>query len=67
MLSRLIRQVLHAREAARLARSVEHETPNLRVVGSSPILGELPVLNPVMIGSFRDEGCVCVGRHGLVG
>ena len=28
---------------ARLAQSVEHETLNLGVVGSSPTLGELPI------------------------
>ena len=30
----------HAKHTARLAQSVEHETLNLRVVGSSPTLGE---------------------------
>ena len=30
----------HAEHTARLAQSVEHETLNLRVVGSSPTLGE---------------------------
>ena len=29
---------------ARLAQSVEHETLNLRVVGSSPTLGGFPIL-----------------------
>ena len=56
-----------ARESDRLAQSVEHESINHRVVGSSPTLGESPVLNPVMIGSFRDETSKSVGRHGLVG
>ena len=28
-------------QSARLAQSVEHETLNLRVVGSSPTLGEI--------------------------
>ena len=56
-----------ARESDRLAQSVEHETINHRVVGSSSTLGESPVLNPVMIGSFRDEVSMSVGRHGLVG
>ena len=30
--------------SARLAQSVEHETPNLRVVGSSPTLGDILAL-----------------------
>ena len=32
------------RNIARLAQSVEHETLNLRVVGSSPTLGDIPFL-----------------------
>ncbi len=56
---------------ARLAQSVEHETLNLRVVGSSPTLGESPVLYPVetvsTIWSWQNERRTTVGRHGLVG
>ena len=32
--------LIASRQLARLAQSVEHETLNLRVVGSSPTLGE---------------------------
>ena len=34
-------QIIHAILVARLAQSVEHETLNLRVVGSSPTLGAI--------------------------
>ena len=34
----------HLLEGARLAQSVEHQTFNLRVMGSSPISGELTFL-----------------------
>ena len=34
--------ILPDNRAARLAQSVEHETLNLGVVGSSPTLGEFP-------------------------
>ena len=36
---------------ARLAQSVEHETLNLRVVGSSPTLGEHSILCPLKTNS----------------
>ena len=41
--------------SARLAQSVEHETLNLRVVGSSPTLGDI-------LASFREfkDACACV-------
>ena len=40
---------LNSKHQARLAQSVEHETLNLRVVGSSPTLGERYLL----ISNFR--------------
>ena len=47
---------------ARLAQSVEHETLNLRVVGSSPTLGDHyfalwgyePKFNPKLLGTGRE-------------
>ena len=41
MNKRLILSFVSQDITARLAQSVEHETLNLRVVGSSPTLGEL--------------------------
>ena len=35
-------ETLQKKQSARLAQSVEHETLNLRVVGSSPTLGDIP-------------------------
>jgi hypothetical protein len=40
------------RYTARLAQSVEHETLNLRVVGSSPTLGD-----PIFALNYRIQGC----------
>ena len=37
---------------ARLAQSVEHETLNLRVVGSSPTLGDILILSMKTISHF---------------
>ena len=60
------------RTTARLAQSVEHETLNLRVVGSSPTLGAS--VFAVVVRCTRapygiDLGLVrrCARRHGLVG
>ena len=48
-LSFIYNSLILAKWSARLAQSVEHETLNLRVVGSSPTLGEvLPY-----IGNYR--------------
>ena len=43
-------QIIHAILVARLAQSVEHETLNLRVVGSSPTLGVVfyPIISVVV-------------------
>ena len=41
--------VIPAKWSARLAQSVEHETLNLRVVGSSPTLGEVLLY----LGNYR--------------
>ena len=56
-------------ETARLAQSVEHETLNLRVVGSSPTLGasfyslkHKPVVNSPYVRCITS-----LRRHGLVG
>ena len=45
----------HAKYTARLAQSVEHETLNLRVVGSSPTLGEQFFLIPSDCDSQEKE------------
>ena len=49
----------HVKHTARLAQSVEHETLNLRVVGSSPTLGELFFSPPTFFAgrqNCRDPG-----------
>ena len=54
---------------ARLAQSVEHETLNLRVVGSSPTLGANFYAQPkgkFSLGQFIPP-CVSPRRRGLVG
>ena len=40
---------------ARLAQSVEHETLNLRVVGSSPTLGDLFTIKHIFLVWFTDQ------------
>ena len=45
----------HAKHTARLAQSVEHETLNLRVVGSSPTLGEQFFSPPTFL--VRRQNC----------
>ena len=61
---------------ARLAQSVEHETLNLRVVGSSPTLGEqfifflhkiFPFLSKVICLQSNYVTLCSNRRHGLVG
>ena len=42
-------------QQARLAQSVEHETLNLRVVGSSPTLGDQPFSSPCLLSSLPLE------------
>ena len=41
MVNEIAQRGRHGEKTARLAQSVEHETLNLRVVGSSPTLGDL--------------------------
>ena len=47
------RQWVNLCQQARLAQSVEHETLNLRVVGSSPTLGGHLLLYSYALGKFR--------------
>ena len=51
---------------ARLAQSVEHETLNLRVVGSSPTLGASFVLLHPMTVYYCHNNCVSSGYTGAV-
>ena len=56
-------ELTHLTEA-RLAQSVEHETLNLRVVGSSPTLGEnfiMKYINKVEIVLFYNIYIIFVG------
>ena len=46
--------------SARLAQSVEHETLNLGVVGSSPTLGELFCLLCFLCFCYFGIACLCI-------
>lgn len=62
--------IAQTKYVARLAQSVEHETLNLRVVGSSPTLGDtilLHILRLLFIFILCSSRRECERRRGLVG
>ena len=62
--------IAQTKYVARLAQSVEHETLNLRVVGSSPTLGDtilFHILGLLLIFILCSSRRECERRRGLVG